>query len=362
MRILILTNKDVGLYKFRKELLEEFKNNNYDVFVSLPDGELVKNIKALNCHFIETDINRRGTNPLEDIKLYQRYKQIIRDVKPDIVLTYTIKPNVYGGLACQKYHIPYLANITGLGSALENPGPLQLLTKNLYKLGLRKARTVFFQNEDNQDFMINNGVVKGEYELLPGSGVNLKQYSFSEYPEDKTINFVFVGRMMKEKGFGLYLDAAEIIHQKYPDTIFHICGIKEENYFDRVQKLVDEKVCVYHGNVEDMKSIYDQMHCVVHPTYYPEGMSNVLLEASACGRPCITTDRPGCKEIIEDGYNGYIVRQNDLDSLIEKIEKFINISYTDKKQLGINAREKVEKHFDRQIVVDKYMEKIKDYE
>ena len=167
---------------------------------------------------------------------------------------------------------------------------------------------------------------------------------------------------MKEKGFGLYLDAAEIIHQKYPDTIFHICGIKEENYFDRVQKLVDEKVCVYHGNVEDMKSIYDQMHCVVHPTYYPEGMSNVLLEASACGRPCITTDRPGCKEIIEDGYNGYIVRQNDLDSLIEKIEKFIKLSYIDKKQLGINAREKVEKHFDRQIVVDKYMEKIKDYE
>ena len=362
MKILILTNLDVGLYKFRKELLEEFQRNGFEVFVSLPDGEFIDKIKELGCHFIQTDINRRGTNPLQDIRLYSDYCRMIREVKPDVILTYTIKPNVYGGMAAQRHHVPYITNITGLGSALENPGVLQSFTKILYRIGIKKADKVFFQNEANRDFMVDNGLVSDNYDLLPGSGVNLEQYECFPYPKDRTTHFVFVGRMMKEKGFELYLDAAERIHQKYPDTLFHICGIKEENYYARVEKLTEDGACFYHGLVDDMKEIYRNMHCVVHPTYYPEGMSNVLLEAQACGRPVITTDRPGCREIVDDGINGFIVKQKDLDDLVEKIEKFLEMDDKARAAMGRKGREKVETSFDRNIVVGKYMEEIKKYD
>ena len=364
MRVLILINHGVGLYKFRKELLEEFAKNNYEVFASLPNGEFIPHIKELGCNYIETEINRRGTNILEEFKLYNTYKKIVRDVKPDVVLTYTIKCNIYGGLVCKKYNIPYIENITGLGSALENDSLLQKALKKLYTMALSKANKIFFQNQDNLDFMLENKIISKDcdYDLIPGSGVNVDYYTYHPYPSDEKINFVFVGRMMKEKGFDSYLEAAEYIHNKYPNTVFHICGIKEENYYEWVDQLVNKGICVYHGLVDDMKEIYNQIHCIVHPTYYPEGMSNVLLEACACGRPVITTDRAGCKEIVDDGINGYVVKQKDTEDLIEKIEMFLALDNSQREKMGKMAREKVVKYFDRKIVVDKYMQEIQKYD
>ena len=362
MKILILTNYDVGLYKFRKEVLEKLLAENHELFVSLPNGQFVKNIIDMGCKYLETPMERRGTNPLKDLSLYNMYCSYIKNIKPDVILTYTIKPNVYGGMAAQRFNIPYICNITGLGSALENGGLLGLFTKTLYKIGLRKANKVFCQNEANLKFMIDNKIVKDNYDLLPGSGVNLSQFEVKEYPDDTNVNFVFVGRMMKEKGFELYLDAAEIIHERYPQSKFHICGIKEEDYYKRVEDLDKKGICVYHGLVDDMPEIYKDMHCIVHPTYYPEGMSNVLLEACACGRPIITTDRPGCKEIVDDNINGYIVKQKDLDDLVDKLDTFMKLDNNKRKQMGLEGRKKVEKQFDRQIVVDKYLEEISKYE
>lgn len=357
MKILILTNHDLGLYKFRKELLETLLADN-EVFVSLPKGVFTDRIIEMGCHYIETTFERKGKNPFKDLELLEFYKKTIRQIHPDVVLTYTIKPNVYGGLACQQLRVPYIANVTGLGSAIENGGLLQFISLNLYKLGLRKADLVFFQNEANRDFMIEKSAVKDNYAMLPGSGVNLKQYSVEDFPDDTTIDFTYVGRLMKEKGFELYVKAAEFIAKKYPNTRFHVCGPDEDHYHDLVKKLNDEGVLVYEGYVEDMKEVYRRVQCTIHPTYYPEGMSNVLLESLACARPIITTDRPGCREIVDDGVNGFVVRQNDLDDLIEKIEKYLSLSNAERKQLGLNGRKKVEEQFDRQIVIDKYLEAI----
>lgn len=357
MKILILTNHDLGLYKFRRELLEALLKDN-EVFVSMPKGIFTDKIIEMGCQYIDTSFERKGKNPFKDFELLNFYKKMIREVMPDVVLTYTIKPNVYGGIACQELKIPYIANVTGLGSAIENGGPLQLLTVNLYKLGLRKADTVFFQNDANRDFMIEKKAVKDNYDMLPGSGVNLEQYEVSEFPDDETIDFTYVGRLMKEKGFELYVEAASYITEKYPQTRFHVCGPDEDNYKDLVKELSDEGVLVYEGYVDDMKEVYKRIQCTIHPTYYPEGMSNVLLESLACGRPIITTDRPGCKEIVDDGINGFVVKQNNRDDLNEKIEKFLSLSNEERKQLGINGREKVEKEFDRNIVVSKYLEAI----
>lgn len=358
MKVLILANYDVGLYKFRKELLETLVKE-HEVYVSLPVGIYTQELKNMGCHFIETEFDRHGTNPIQEFKQIGAYRKILKEIKPDIVFTYTIKPNVYGGMACRMQKVPYVVNITGLGTALENPGMMQKITLILYKLGLKKAQKVFFQNTENRAFMLEHNVVKGAYDLLPGSGVNVDYYTALDYPAGDTIDFVFIARVMKEKGIDQYLEAAEVIRSKYPNTRFHICGACEQAYEDKLQELQDRGVIIYHGLVKDMREIHKISSCTVHPTYYPEGLSNVLLESAASARPIITTNRAGCREVIDDGKNGFVVEQKNAKDLIEKIERFLNLSYEERKQMGLNGRHKVEKDFNRQIVIDKYLEELR---
>lgn len=360
MKILILANNDVGLYKFRKELIEELLKE-HEVFICLPNGDFIKELVSMGCKFISCDLlDRHGTNPIKELKLFFWYKKKLREYKPDIVFTYTIKPNVYGGAACASLDIPYIVNVTGLGTAVENPGLMQFVTVNLYKYGLRKAQKVFFQNTENRDFMVKKGVVKEKYDMLPGSGVNLNNYTVSEYPNGETVDFVFVSRIMKEKGINQYLEAAKEIKKRHPETRFHICGFCEQAYEEELQRLNEDGTIIYHGLVKDMAAIYKQMCCTIHPTYYPEGLSNVLLESAASGRPIITTNRPGCREVVEDGVNGYVVKEKDSQDLIQKIEMFLDKSVEERKFMGLAGRSKVEKEFNRQIVIDKYLNAMKE--
>jgi len=357
MRVLILANNDIGLYKFRKEVIEELLKDN-EVFICLPEGEFVASLVAMGCKFLPCEFNRHGMNPLKELKLISDYKKVIKQCNPDIVFTYTIKPNVYGGMVCAGKKVPYVANITGLGTAVENPGLVQKITLFLYRFGLRKAQKVFFQNKENQDFMLMHKVVKGTYDLLPGSGVNLTQYQVMEYPQGDIVDFVFIARVMKEKGIDQYLDAAEYIRAKYPYTRFHICGFCEQDYEEKLHELHEKGIVIYHGLVSNIAEIHAISQCTIHPTYYPEGLSNVLLESAACGRPIITTDRSGCREVIDDGINGFVVKQKDSQDLIEKIEKFLDLSVEERKQMGLAGRAKVEKEFSREIVVEKYMKEV----
>ena len=308
MKILILANNDIGLYKFRKELLEELLKKN-EVFISLPNGDYIADMEKMGCEFIDTEFSRRGKNPFAELKLLNFYKKVIKRIKPDAVLTYTVKPNIYGGIACASLKVPYIENITGLGTALEKHGLLQKVTLFLYRKALKSAHMVFFQNTENLDFMINHKIVKGKYDLLPGSGVNLTAYPLIEYPNGETINFVFIARIMKEKGIDQYLDAAKVIKDRHPNTRFHVCGFCEDEYKGELNKLVGTGIVEYHGLVKDMKRIYEMASCIIHPTYYPEGLSNVLLESCASGRPIIASNRSGCKEVVEDGINGFLVEQ-----------------------------------------------------
>ncbi|MGN0183690.1 MAG: glycosyltransferase family 4 protein [Aristaeellaceae bacterium] len=354
MRVLIAANADIGLYKFRRELLEALVREN-EVYIALPRGEFYSELLAIGCRCIAIALDRHGTNPLKELKAAFQYRKIIKRIKPDIVFTYTIKPNVYAGIACASLGVPYVANVTGLGTAVQNPGYMQRVTVKLYRYGLRKARKVFFQNAEDRDFMLRRGIVKGAYDLLPGSGVNLNQYAVSEYPNGDTVDFVFASRIMREKGIDQYLDAAREIRRRHPETRFHICGFCEQAYEEELLRLDADGVIVYHGLVRDMAAIYRQIGCTVHPTYYPEGLSNVLLESAASGRPIITTNRSGCREVVEHGVNGYVVEERNSRDLIEKIEMFLSRTVEERKQMGIAARAKVEKEFDRRIVVDKYL-------
>lgn len=357
-KILILANNDVGLYKFRKELIKELVINN-DVYISLPYGDLVPELEKMGCKYIDTMINRRGTNPLTDLKLLITYIKLVKNCKPDIILTYTIKPNIYGGIASRINGVPYIANITGLGSAVENSGWLQKITLFLYKISLKKAKCVFFQNNENKNLFVKKNVVGNRFKVIPGSGVNLDEYPYMEYPKNEKVHFLFVARIMKEKGIEEYLNAAKHIKSKYHYTEFHILGFCEESYKDRLEDMQKKGIIIYHGMQKDVKPFYQKAHCIIHPTFYPEGMSNVLLEASACGRPIITTNRSGCKEIVDSGINGLLLEPKSSKDLIQAIENFLELSFTEQKKMGAASREKVEKEFDRSIVINAYINQIK---
>lgn len=356
--VLILANKDSGLANFRRELLQRLQAENVRVIAALPFGDRVADLEALGCECVDVKLARRGANPIADWNLYRSFKKIVKETRPNIVFTYTIKPNVYGGMACQALGVPYVANVTGLGSAVENPGPLQHLTVALYKKGLKKAQKVFFQNEANQQFMLDRGMVRGPYDLLPGSGVNLERFQAREYPSDETIGFLFAGRIMKEKGIDQYLEAASYIRKKYESTRFYVCGAYEDDYKDVVAQRQSDGTIEYLGVLKDMTEMYQKIHCTVHPTFYPEGLSNVLLETAATARPIITTNRPGCREVVDDGVNGFFANQRDSKDLIEKIEKFLALSWEERRQMGLAGRAKAERSFNRQIVVDKYLQEL----
>ncbi len=360
MKIMFLANYDAGLYRFRRELVEELLKE-HEVFICLPDGNYVEEMVGWGCKFVPCELlDRHGINPLKELKLLSYYKKVLKEIKPDIVFTYTIKPNAYGGMVCGRLNIPYVVNVTGLGTAVENAGLMQMITLMLYKLGVKKAQKVFFQNTTNRDFMIKKGVLSGAYDLLPGSGVNLKRYLPLEYPNKETVDFVFVGRTMKEKGIENYLDAAEYIRGKYPETRFHICGEPEQDYTQKLAELHERGIIVFHGNVRDMTEIYKDISCTVHPSYYPEGLSNVLLESCASARPIITTNRAGCREVVDEGINGYICNQNDTQDLIKQIERFMCLSWDERKKMGLAGRAKVEKEFSRDIVIQKYFKELEE--
>lgn len=359
MNVLMLINSFRGLVSFRMEVVDAIISAGHKVIIAGPTDDNSHILEDMGCGIYDIQFDRKGTSPLKDISLTIRYIKLLRQLKPDVVLSYTIKPNVYGGMACRLCNIPQFANVTGLGTAVEKVGWLQYITVVLCKLSLRKAHTVFFQNKANLEFCKKKKIILNNAKLIPGSGVNLQYHKFQDYPSsDVPCCFVFISRLIREKGIEEYLEAAKEIKKKYPETEFHILGTMEDNYAVKVEQLQKDGVVIYHGRQPDVRPYIGMAHCTVHPSYYPEGMSNVLLESCSAGRPIITTDRPGCGEIVDDGINGFVIKQKDSSDLAVKIEMFLELPLEKKRAMGLAARKKVEKEFDRNIVVKAYMDEM----
>ena len=357
--ILILTNSIFGLHSFRKEVVKAICDAGNKIYISIPENHAKADyFREIGCEILITEFNRRGMNPLADLKQMLAYRKLMNKLKPKAVLTYTIKPNIYGGLAARMCKVPQLANVTGLGDALENGGWLQRLTICLYKLGLRKANIVFFQNEANRKFCIKSGIADFSSILLPGSGVNLQHHIFQDYPKDEgKIRFLYIGRLIKDKGTSELFEAIRYIKEKYSQTEFQIVGSVGEDYKKELDDLVKRGSVIFHGEQLDIRPFIGAVECTIMPSYH-EGMSNVNLESAANGRPVITTNVPGCKETVDDSETGYLIESKNTKSLIGAIERFIALPYKKKVLMGLNARKKVEKEFDRQIVVKAYLDAI----
>lgn len=362
--VLILVNHDVVIYNFRLELVERLLEEGYEVHISSPYGERIETLISLGIIYHEIIIDRHGMHIVAEYLVLKEYKRLIKEICPVIVLGFTIKPNIYGAMAARSAGIFFAANITGLGMAVENGGWRQKAAVLLYKAAFTRVQRVFFQNEENMQFFIEHEIAIGRHALLPGSGVNLERFPVTSLPacgngkQGAPVRFVFISRIMNEKGINQYLEAAERVKKSYPNTEFHICGFREAEYEGRLDELCADGVVDYHGMIRDVAGMISSMHCIVHPTYYPEGLSNVLLEACSCGRAIITTGRAGCREIVADGINGYMVEEKNADSLADAIQMFIQLSYEQKRQMGLNGRMAVEERYSRKIVTDRYMEEI----
>lgn len=357
--IMILSNHHSYTYNFRKEVIEKFLTNGYKVYVVLPYGEKVELLKDMGCEFIQINLDRRGMNPLKDGLLFLKYLHIINTKKPSAVLSYTIKPNLYGGLACRILNVAFFPNVTGLGSFVNSGRFTKKIILNVLKTSLKKAQCIFFQNEENYTYFKENKLINNDYRVIPGSGVNISEFEKIPYPiNDGQINFLFISRIMKEKGIEHYLEAAKYLKSKYSNLSFHVLGFCEENYEEVLKRHEKQEIIKYHGMQNDVRKFIAFSHCTVHPTFYPEGMSNVLLESAASARPIITTNRSGCKEIVDNEKNGFIVEERNTKSLIEKIELFLELSYKDKKEMGEKGRVKIENEFNREFIVNAYYQEV----
>lgn len=360
-RILIFANSSDGIRIFRKDLIKGIYQRNTDITVVMPCNNLADKeyIESFGCKILNLAFDRRGMNPIKDFKLIKAYKKIIHDVNPDMVLTFTIKCNIYGAYASKRLKTHCYIFVTGLGSMFQNGGIKKKIGTLLYKLGTNKIEKAFFENQGNKSVFVDLGIVKEEKTVvMPGAGVNLEDYPFFEYPsEDQPIRFLFVGRMMKEKGIEELFSAVENLKKLYQNIEFDFIGGFEDNYKEKVDKLVDLKLINYYGFQNDTKPFVEKSHCVVLPSYH-EGMSNTLLEGAAMGRPLIASDIFGCKEAIINGETGYVCKPKLVESLQEVLEKFIKLDYVEKLEMGKKSHEHISKTFDKKVVVVKTIEEL----
>ena len=350
-KILILTNHSYMLYRFRLELIRELMKT-HEVVLSMPFVGHEEDFMALGIRCIQTDVDRRGINPGTDWKLFQAYRKLLRDERPDMVITYSIKPNIYGGLACRLAGIPYCANVQGLGTAFQRKGLAQFVTV-LYKLALGRAKTVFFENEANAaEFRRRKILPERRQTVLPGAGINLEAYPCVPYPENEAVHFLYLGRIMKEKGMGELFGAMKRLYDKYGSrVVLDLVGFyDDDSYKEQVEGLVSGGIALFHGFQTDPLPYYAAADCVVLPSYH-EGMSNVLLEAAAAGRPIITSDIPGCREAVEDGRTGLLCKARDTDSLYTQLCRMTDTPRSQRQAMGLAGREKMEREFDKQKVV-----------
>jgi len=365
-KVLLISNHGGGFYNFKRELVSELLKLGYEVHFAVPPNEKLERLVMEGAVHHEISIDRRGINPVKDLDLINQFRRLIKGIKPDIILSHTIKPNIYASILARNQGIPYLNNITGLGSALQNNSKLAGLLRFLYRYALSDSSGIFFENEGNRRYFQQYNIGKEEnYIVVSGAGVNLDEFS-PKYKietdesgsQEKEIIFIFIGRIMKDKGIEEFLGAAEYIKRSNPATRFQIVGFyDEQEYSDKIDSLVKQNIIEFLGPSTDTRVEMSQADCIVLPSYH-EGMSNVLLEGAAMGLPLITTDIHGCKEAVDDGKNGFLCKVKDTESLIDAMERFIALSAEERRQMGLHGREKMLKEFDRKLVIGQYIKVI----
>ncbi|MDH3580653.1 MAG: glycosyltransferase family 4 protein [Hyphomicrobiales bacterium] len=364
-KILISINTSWNIYNFRAGLIGAFRQQGYEIIAASPTDAFTPHLEELGCRHLPLPMDNKGTSPLKDFGLFLRYLRLLRRERPDVFLGYTIKPNIYGSLAAHLLRVPVVNNVSGLGTAFIRDNWLTRIVKALYRLALRSSATVFFQNEDDRALFTELKLVDPEQTaLLPGSGIDLGTFRpiLTESQKLEAPCFLLIARLLWDKGIGEFVDAARIVKTRFPDARFQLLGFLDaENRTAISKSAVDE--WVRQGIVEYLRVAHDvrpyiaASDCVVLPSYR-EGTPRTLLEAAAMGKPLIATDVPGCRAVVDHGKNGFLCKVRNSADLANKILDFIDLSDKERIRMGRASREKVEREFDENIVIQRYLETI----
>jgi glycosyltransferase involved in cell wall biosynthesis len=347
----------------RVNLLRALMAAGHRVTVVAPYDNYTAKLLALGVRHVEVPM-RMNRNPLTDLRLLLRFRAVLRRIDPDIYLGYTAKPNIYGSLAAQSLGIPVVNNIAGLGSTFGNLGLMARIMSWLYRIALKRSALVFFQNTDDRELFLGQAILPAgaNIDLLPGSGVDLAHFRPAPLPSclNSGPQFLFVARLMWEKGVGEFVAAARLIRQLFPQARFVIMGsLDNENHgavpLAQVQSWQREGIISHLGFVEDIRLPMAEADCVVLPSYYREGTPRSLLEAGAMARPIITTDSVGCRDAVEDGVSGFLCLPRSPESLAEKMAAFCRMTPETRHAMGVAGRARMEQRFDETIVLHKYL-------
>tara|TARA_R110002049_G_C9160812_1_gene560982 strand:- start:596 stop:1711 length:1116 start_codon:yes stop_codon:yes gene_type:complete len=361
---MMTVNAAWNIWNFRRPVVEALMGDGHRVTVLAQPDDAVPDLERLGCSFRPLNMSVKGLNPLEDLKLQHRFKRIFREEQPDVVLSYTIKNNIFGARAARAVDVPFLPNVTGLGTAFLSGKLLQTVTEQLYRRSFSALPTVFFQNADDRDMFLDRAMVGADQaRLLPGSGIDLVRFAPAAMPpaENPPV-FLMIARLLRDKGVLEFVDAARRIKARHPEVRFQMLGaVGSENRsaIDRatLKGWVTEGAIEYLGTTSDVRPAITAASCVVLPSYR-EGAPRTLIEAAAMARPVITTDVPGCRAVVDRDVSGFLCKVRSAESLEAAIERFLTLSPQAQQALGQAGRAKMEREYDQAIVVDAYREAI----
>jgi len=367
--IAIVINTSWNIFNFRMGLIKALQKEGYEVIAIAPKDEYSERLEKIGIRYYNIDINNKGTNPFEDVKLIVKFYKLYKRIHPDILLHYTIKPNIYGSMAAGMLGIPVISNISGLGTVFLNDALSSKVARFLYKVALKIPKKVFYQNVHDRQLFIDSGLVSADKTgLLPGSGIDTEVFKPHKTmkPENGIVKFLFIARLLRDKGLVEYVEAAKMMLKEGVASDkkieFHILGAFYPGNPTAITEIEmkeweDAGIIKYLGVSDDVTAVIEKYDCIVLPSYR-EGLSRVLLEAASMAKPIITTNVPGCKEVVDDGINGYLCDVRDVDSLAKQIEKMSTLSTLERIEMGKLGRKKVITEFDEAFVIEKYKKAI----
>lgn len=365
-KIILNANNGFVIYNFRYNLMKKLEENGYTIICMAGKDGSIEEIENNGWKFIDSNLDRRGTNIFNDLKLFFFYLKTFKREKPEYILNFTIKPNIYGTLAAKLIGIPVINNVTGLGDIFDKNNLTSKIVKLLYKISFKYPKKVFFQNDDDLKVFLDNKLINKKIcGRLPGSGVDIEKFVPQKIEKkDDKIRFLFLGRISNKKGVKIVNEVSKILTPKYPNIEFQLLGkvyTDEEGHISKEElgNWEKESNIRYLGTSKDVRNEIKQADCIIFPSFYREGVPRSLIEAAAMEKPILTTNNVGCRDIVEDGYNGYLAKPNDVESMAKIVEKFLTLTNEERSKLGKNGRKKVIEEFDEKIVINKYLTEIK---
>lgn len=361
MRIAIVLNTSWNIFNFRMNFVRTLLEQGYEVHTIAPNDEYTHLLQEAGCIHHQVRMDSRGANPIKDAALIVELFMIYKKVKPDFILHYTIKPNVYGTIAARLLKIPVVNNVCGLGTVFLKDNLVSVMATFLYRISFRFAHKVFFQNPDDLHLFLDKKLVpEKSVDLLPGSGIDLKRFKPMPYKRNEKFTFLLISRLITDKGILEYIDAVKKLRADGLNARFQILGAMDTEHKRGIKKEVIDDwikngVIEYLGTTDDVREFIKKADCIVLPSYR-EGTPHTLLEAASSSKPIIATDVPGCNHVVKNNYNGLLCRLKDSDDLASKMTTMAGLNDETLRLFGENGRAKMEAEYDESVVINKYLQ------